>query len=243
MKKYKLILMMTTVLMIALVACGGAEDAEVASSNPALLATAEPLPSATATVTVAVVDGGGATVVETAAAMPTTAPTASPMPTATSEPELEGSDPDCLLGTWRVTNFEAYLLETMMQSVPEGTDIDFEVGGASGYLALTFTEDQMQMTSENFVLRMTVAGQPVETAVTADGISNYVADETTITGTATEYDSTGVEMNTGQSITLNVADLTAAGADGPGTVNYTCAGDAMVWSGPFSTPIEMVRID
>ena len=243
MKTNKMILMILFCAFF-LAACGAREDVEVASSNLDLLPTAEPLPSATATVTVVAVGGGS--VIETATVAPTAEPTMPPAtvaPTATTEPEVEASSVTCILGKWHVANFETYLLESMMQEVPDGTTIDFQVGETSGHLALTFTEDEMAMTSEDFVIRMTVAGQAVETAVTAQGVANYVADETTITGTATDYDSTGVETNSGHSVTINIADFAAAGADGPSRVNYTCEGDTMVWSGPFATPIEMTRVD
>ncbi len=238
MKKNGLKWILFVLLGVVLVACGGSETEDTAVSSE----TTE----ATATATESAVLGGGSTEESTAVPAEATAVPATEEPTV--EPTVESTAPpevatnECLIGTWQISNFETYLLASMMQAVPEGSNISIEVGETSGALFLIFTKDEMSMDAEDFVVRLSVAGQDVETAIEAVGVANYVADATTITGTATEYDSTGTETNTGQTVTIDIADFATAGADG-GTVEYTCSGDEMVWSGPFATPIEMMRVD
>lgn len=202
-------------------------------------AAADVNPTATITPTLEVI-----VIVPTNEAPPPAEATATtPPPTATTEVPAEptataqSSAAACLVGRWRVSNFETYLQQTLTANAP-GTDITLTV--SSGEIYITFTASEMSMASENYVVAVAVAGTSLDTQVQAAGQVEYTATDTSFTTVAgtTTGSTTGSSM--GQSITIDLAQM-VNGVDS-NTVNYTCAGDVMTWSGPYVVPLMFERV-
>lgn len=232
-----------TGVMALLAACGSATPTPlptIISNEAQPTAAADVNPTATITATAEVI-----VIVPTNEAPPPAEATATtPPPTATATPPAEPtattqpSAAACLVGRWRVSNFETYLQQTLMANAP-GTDITLTV--SSGEIYITFTASEMSMASENYVVAVAVAGTSLDTQVEATGQVEYTATDTnftTVAGTTTGS-TTGSSM--GQSMTIDLAQMVGGGT--ATTVAYTCAGDVMTWSGPYVVPMEFERVN
>lgn len=145
----------------------------------------------------------------------------------------------CIIGTWRVTNLDEYLVASIESNMPAegGFTVSAET---TGDLLITFTPEEMSMSSNDYAVIVTAAGQTIPVAVTAEGTANYQTDGNTISNIVTTYDSTASAG--GQTISVDMAWFTAAGVEG-GTVTYTCDGDAMSWTEPYPINILFDRVN
>ena len=141
-----------------------------------------------------------------------------------------GINDACLIGTWRVTNFDDYLLASVRDAMD---DESVEISSTStGDLLLTFDGEIMSMSDNNFLVNMTMMGVAVPVAIDASGTAVYTADGTIITGFVEAVDVS--DTNTGMGISLG-------GLVG-NPVTYTCSGTTMSWSAPFPTTIQFEKI-
>ena len=142
-----------------------------------------------------------------------------------------GANDACLVGTWRITNFDEYLVASVRDVM---ADQSLEVASSSsGELLITFDGTNMSMSDNGFVVTMTLMGVTTPTAVDATGQATYNADGSILTGYVETVDV--VENNTGFGINL-------AGLVG-NPVNYLCDGNNMSWSGPYAVPLQFAKIN
>lgn len=228
-------MLMLLVLGAALVGCGG--EGEPVASNVLAEATATVIATAVpATATPDVVIGGGgapATVEPTPIPPPTAEPTAvPPTPTAEPTPEPDGNDP-CLVGTWRVANFDDYLLAAFKEGMASaGTQVDVTVQSA-GDLLLSFDGERMAMRDKGFAVTVSLMGQTVATNIDALGEATYTAADGQLLS-ATESVSVA---ETTQGIAFNFGSMAGE------PVTYGCTADTLSWSlESLPIPIQLVRL-
>lgn len=229
------------VLGAALVGCGG-EGEPVASNGLAeatVTATAMTTAASPTTATPDVVIGSGgvpATAEPTPIPLPTEEPTATavpPTPTAESTSEPEGNDP-CLVGTWRVANFDDYLLAAFNEGMATaGTQVDVTVQ-SSGDLLLSFDGERMTMRDEGFAVTVSLMGQTVATNIDAVGEATYTAENGLLLG---DIESVNV-AETNQGVAFNFGSMAGE------PVTYGCTADTLSWSlESLPIPIQLVRVN
>ncbi|MBK8429997.1 MAG: hypothetical protein IPL28_01345 [Chloroflexi bacterium] len=224
-----------------LVGCGGEGEpvasnglAEATVTATAMATAASP---ATATPDVAIGSGGvPATAEPTPIPLPTEEPTATavpPTPTAEPTPEPEGNDP-CLVGTWRVANFDDYLLAAFNEGMATaGTQVDVTVQ-SSGDLLLSFDGERMAMRDEGFAVTVSLMGQTVATNIDAVGEATYTAENGQLLG---HTESLNV-AETSQGIAFNFGSMAGE------PVTYGCTADTLSWSlESLPIPIQLVRVN
>jgi hypothetical protein len=229
-------------LGLALAGCGG-ETAAVTAPTKAGQQVAEAILTPTSTATAVVVIGGGGSTptatVPVATAEPTAMPTAvpptaipTPTPTAEPTPEPEGNDP-CLVGTWRVTNFDDYLLAAFNEGMATaGTQVDVTVQ-SFGDLLLSFDGERMTMRDEGFAVTVSLMGQTVATNIDALGEATYTAENGQLLG---DIESVNV-AETNQGIAFNFGSMAGE------PVTYGCTADTLSWSlESLPIPIQLMRV-
>jgi hypothetical protein len=240
MRHYVLFLLLFSAVLAG---CGGETAVSEPAGEPAV-AVADADPTATATV-VPIVGGGGvsATAEPTAApvvptaeatAVPTVEPTIEPTAVPPTEtPEPDGNDP-CLVGTWRVANFEEYLLAAFDEAMAEaGTQIPVSVQ-ASGDLLLSFDGERMSMSETNFAVTMTMMGQTVETNIDAVGDAAYTTENGVLLGQIERLDI----AETNQGVAFNFGSMAGE------PVTYVCTADTLSWSlESLPIPIQLTRVN
>lgn len=245
MRHYVLFLLL---LSAVLAGCGGEAAVSEPAAEPAVpIADADP--TATATV-VPIVGGGGVSATAEPTAVPTVAPTAEatvePILEPTAEPTLEPTavpptatpEPDgndaCLVGTWRVANFEEYLLSTFEEAMAEaGTEIPVSAQ-ASGDLLLSFDGERMSMSETNFAVSLTLMGQTVETNIDAVGDAAYTTENGVLLGQIERLDI----AETNQGVAFNFGSMAGE------PVTYVCTADTLSWSlESLPIPIQLTRVN
>ncbi len=144
----------------------------------------------------------------------------------------DGTDA-CVVGTWRLENFDAYLVAVIQEAMAE-TGQDVEVTAeSSGDFLLAFDGEVMTASENGFSVTASMMGVSVPTDIDASGSARYTADGTIITGFV---DSVNVQ-ETNQGFGINATNLVGE------KVMYTCTGDVMMWSDPFPISLEFSRVN
>lgn len=233
------------IIVLLLTACGGGE-AEVADGSTA----AEPTATATATAVSVTAPTVEPTAVPTTVptAVPPTAvpPTAVPTIPATLVPTAESVDmASCLIGTWDYANLEEAMEGLITEAMPPELVDGVGITGVNGRLFITFGEDGIASGgSENLVVGMSMLGTEAQTAVVATGATAYTVDGNTIFTDLVDYDSTGTELSTGQTVTFDIGMMLAAGETGEAVSTFNCEGDLLEISNdnlPVSLQLQRVN--
>ncbi|MDJ0753632.1 MAG: hypothetical protein QNJ45_08960 [Ardenticatenaceae bacterium] len=146
---------------------------------------------------------------------------------------VHGSGNDaCLEGTWRVANFDAYLVASV-ETATANTGQDLEISStSSGDLLISFDGRSMTMSENGFTVTMSMMGVTVPTAIDASGRATYTADGSVLQGDIEAVEV--VESSAGFGLSLG-------GLVG-NPVNYVCSGETMTWFGPYAIPIELEKL-
>ena len=238
-------------LLAALVACGGETEPPVVDGEIGSAVSAA-LPTATATtppIAGGGAGGGGGSVPPTAeppieqptaTAEPTAEPTGTAVPileptaTPTATPEPEGND-DCLVGTWRITNFNEYMRAILNDAFAQaGSPIAMDVAVSSaGDLLLSFDGEVARFRDNNFSVTVSVMGQQVATNIDATGEATYTAAEGVFLAQVGEVSVT----ESSQGFGVNFQDVAGE------PVAYECGGNDLLWALPqMPVPLTLVRV-
>lgn len=241
----KNLVLLGLIIVLLLTACGGGE-AEVADGSTAASAdVSEP----TSTVTATAVSVAASTAEPTA--VPTVAPTAIP-PTAiptvapTPIPTAESVDmASCLIGTWDYANLEEAMDGMIRGAMPPEMVDGVDITGVNGRLFITFGEDGIASGgSDDLVVGMAILGTEAQTAVVATGAIAYTVDGNTILTELVDYDSTGTELSTGQTVTFDIGMMLAAGETGDAVSTFNCEGDSLqVSNDDLPVPLQLQRVN
>lgn len=166
---------------------------------------------------------------------PTETPEEEDTTTESAEGEETAADSGdaCLIGTWRVTNFDEYFL-SIIEEAMAGSGQSLEISAEStGDLLLTFDETTMMMSENDFQVIATVAGQTVPVDIEASGTAQYEAAD----GTITPFVDTLDVDDTVSGLTFDIRSLAGD------TITYSCDGDTLSWNPTMGTTVVLSRMN
>ncbi|MCB0035272.1 MAG: hypothetical protein KDE51_14670 [Anaerolineales bacterium] len=142
-------------------------------------------------------------------------------------------DAACLVGSWRVTNFDDYFA-AVVQDAMAGSGQTMEITStSSGDLLLSFDGTNMTMSDNNFQVIVTVAGQTVPVDIEAAGSATYTVEDGVLSG---EIDSVNVDdTNTG--LGYGVSNIVGQ------PVSFSCEGDSLSWLDQSGYTVMLSRVN
>lgn len=142
-------------------------------------------------------------------------------------------DAACLVGSWRVTNFDDYFA-AVVQDAMAGSGQTMEITStSSGDLLLTFDGTNMTMSDNNFQVIVTVAGQTVPVDIEAAGSATYTVEDGILSG---EIDSVNVD-DTNSGLGYGVSNIIGQ------PISFSCEGDSLSWLDQSGYTVMLSRVD
>lgn len=152
----------------------------------------------------------------------------------TAETTTAGNgDADCLIGTWRVSNFDDYFAAVVQSAMADSSQTMEITSTSSGDLLLTFDGTNMTMSDNNFQVVVTVAGQTVPVDIEAAGSATYTVEDGILTG---EIDNVNVDdINTG--LGYGVSNIVGQ------PISFSCEGDRLSWLDQSGYTVMLSRVN
>ena len=134
----------------------------------------------------------------------------------------EVSEDSCLIGDWKMTNFSEYL-EAMVAGAMDGSPVGGEITSTdSGDLIISFDEETMSMSDNDFEVTATMMGITVPVEIDASGEAGYELSDGQIVNKGSSVDVEG-RSGGGAGYRVDLDSLTSRAVD------YDCDGDSLVW--------------